>query len=124
MTSRMPWQQTLAEYNSSQAKLFTTLATIRLNTPFYNNTPSVSIQQHGMPTPSLSLDSRFMPQDYPTYQQRPMSASSDAFLFSHDWPRNGVMVDDSDFSTDFRRLSQLDMGVADVEQAGLDPGMM
>lgn len=34
------------------------------------------------------------------------------------------MVDDSDFSTDFRRLSQLDMGVAGVEQAGLDPGMM
>jgi len=124
MTSRMPWQQTLADHNSSQAKLFTTLATTPLNTPFYNTTSNVSIQQHGMPTPSLSFNSQIMPQDYTSYQQRPVSASSDAFLFSHDWPRNGVMVDDSDFSTDFRRLSQLDMGVAGVEQAGLDPGMM
>jgi len=123
-TPRMAWQQTLAEYNSSQARLFATLATKPLNGTFYNNTPNVSLHQYGAPTPSLSLDSQTMSQDYTSYQRRAISASSDTLPFYHDWAKNGIMVDDSDFSTDFRRLSQLDVGVAHVGQAGLDPGMM
>lgn len=33
------------------------------------------------------------------------------------------MVDSSDFSTDFRRLGQLDVGRVDVEHAALVPGI-
>jgi hypothetical protein len=43
-----------------------------------------------------------------------MAASYDTLPFCHDWAKNGVALDDSDFSTDFRRLSQLDASRADL----------
>jgi hypothetical protein len=75
-------------------------------------------------TPSLSLDPQVMQQDYAPYDQRSMTASSDTLPFCHDWTRSGITTDDSDCSTDFRRLSQLDKSMGGVEGAGLVPGIM
>jgi len=53
-----------------------------------------------------------------------MAASSDQLPFCHRWARSGITLDDSDFSTDFRWLSQLDEGKADAGRADLVLGVM
>ena len=40
-----------------------------------------------------------------------MTASSDTLPFCHDWTKSGITIDNSDFSTDFGGLSQLDVGI-------------
>jgi hypothetical protein len=137
--SRAPYSQSLAEYTSSQARLFATLSTAPLNSSFYNtsNFPvqyDTSITPTSTTTPSLSsttpsslsLDPQAIQQDYTSsYHQRSMTASSDTLPFCHDWTRSGITIDDSDFSTDFRRLSQLDVGMGGGgEGVGLVPGIM
>jgi hypothetical protein len=130
--SRAPYSQSLAEYTSSQARLFATLSTAPLNSSFYN-TSYVPIQYGTSISPtistpsSLSLDPQVMQQDFTSsYHQRSMTASSDTLPFCHDWTSSGITIDDSDFSTDFRRLSQLDVGMGGGggEGAGLVPGIM
>jgi len=131
--SRAPYSQSLAEYTQSQARLFATLSTAPLNSSFYN-TSNVPVQYGTSTSPTtttmtcLSLDPQVMQQqDYtPPYHQRSMTASSDTLPFCHDWTRSGITVDDSDFSTDFRRLSQLDVGMCGGggEGAGLVQGIM
>jgi hypothetical protein len=117
--SRAPYSQSLAKYTQSQARLFATLSTAPLNSSFYN-TSNVPIQYSTSTatSPSLSLD--------PPYHSRSMTASSDTLPFCHDWTRSGITIDDSDFSTDFRRLSQLDVGMGGGggEGAGLVQGIM
>jgi hypothetical protein len=122
------YSQTLAEYTSSQARLFATLSTAPLNNRNFYNTANLPVQYGSTSTtsttPSLSLDPQVMQQDYAPYDQRSMTASSDTLPFCHDWTRSGITTDDSDCSTDFRRLSQLDKSMGGVEGAGLVPGIM
>jgi hypothetical protein len=105
------------------------LLTAPLNRAFYNAS-NVPIQ-YGTPITtatlpsSLSLDPQVMQQDYtPPYHQRSMTASSETLPFCHDWTRSGITIDDSDFSTDFRRLSQLDVSMGGGEGASLVAGIM
>jgi hypothetical protein len=114
LTSQTPYSQTIADYTSSQARLFTNLAAAPLDRSLYN-TSNVPLQYDALITPpSLSLDPPVIGQEYASYHhyERSTTASSDTLPFCHDWAKNGIMVDDSDFSTDFRRLSQLDAGRA------------
>ena len=53
-----------------------------------------------------------------------MIVSSDTLPFCHDWTKSGITIDHSDFSTVFRRLSQLDVGMGGGEGAGLVEGIM
>jgi hypothetical protein len=125
-TSQTPYSQTLADYTSSQARLFAALSAAPPNRSFYN-TSNVPLQYDTSITPPLlSLDPRVVGQDYTSYhyQQPPMTASSDTLPFCHDWAKNGITVDDSDFSTDFRRLSPLDASRADGGRTGLVGGIM
>jgi hypothetical protein len=129
--SRMLFSRLLAEYTSSQARLFATLSTVPLNRSSYN-TPNVPVQldttttsKSTSPTPSLSLDPQVIQPDYtPSYHQRSMTVSSDTLAFCHDWTKSGITIDHSDFSTDIRRLSQLDVGLGGGEGAGLAEGIM
>jgi hypothetical protein len=123
MTSRVPCSQTLALYNLSQARLFATSSAAPLNRSFYN-TSNVPIQHGTITTPWLSLDPRVIRQDYTPSQQPTAATSSDTLLFCHGWAENGIKLDDSGFSTDFRCLSQLDARTVDVERAGLVLGTM
>jgi hypothetical protein len=119
-TSQTPYSQTLADYTSSQARLFTNLAAVPLNRSLYN-TPNLPVPYGTTTSPSMSLDPRVVGQEYTSYHhhQQPTVASSDTLPFCHDWAKNGITVDGSDFSPDFRRLSQLD-----ASRAGLVEGIM
>ncbi|KAM0692104.1 hypothetical protein Q7P36_008305 [Cladosporium allicinum] len=125
--SRMPFSQLLAEYTSPQTRLFATLSTAPSNRSFYN-TPNVPVPfdtTTTSTTPSLSLNPQVIQPDYtPSYHQRPMIVSSDTLPFCHDWTKSGITIDHSDFSTVFRRLSQLDVGMGGGEGAGLVEGIM
>jgi hypothetical protein len=74
MLSRMPWQQTPAEYATSQARFFAALAAAPLNRSIYNNAPNVPVQygsiQATTPSLSLDLDPRVIRQDYSSYQRQ------------------------------------------------------
>jgi hypothetical protein len=118
-----------------QARLFATLSTAPLNRGFYN-TPNVPVQfdktttskstsTTTSTTPSLSLNPQVIQLDYtPSYHQRSMTVSSDTLPFCHDWTKSGITIDHSDFSTDIRRLSQLDVGMGGGEGTGLAEGIM
>lgn len=67
--SQMPHSPTLAEYNSSQARLFATLSAAPLNQSFYS-TSNAPIQYNTTTSPSLSLDPQVIRQEYTTYQQQ------------------------------------------------------
>lgn len=116
-TSQTPPIQTHAEYISSQAQLFANLAATPIHRNIYDTSSSVPIQ-YSASTPSLSLDMSVIRPNYLS-----MAASPDQLPFCHDWARSGITVDSSDFSTDFRRLSQLDVARVDVEHAALVPGI-
>jgi hypothetical protein len=109
-----PTTETLAEYNASQAQLFATLATTPIRRSVYTPTNSVHSLQSVI-RPSLSLDMRAVHQRYPPPNQ--VMAESLSSPLCHDWARNGIMLDASDFLGDFRRLSQL--GVEGDEGLGL-----
>ena len=85
----MLFSRLLAEYTSSQARLFATLSTAPLNRSSYN-TPNVPVQLDTTTkskitsiTPSLCLDPQVIQPDYtPSYHQRSMAGSSDTLLSS------------------------------------------
>jgi hypothetical protein len=122
-TSQVPSSQTLAKHNPSQARLFATLSVAPLNRSFYN-TSNVPLQYGTTKIPSLSLDPQVIRRDYTSSQQPTAATSSNTLPFCHDWAKSGISLDDSDFSTDFYRFSQLDASMTDVEHAGLVPGTM
>jgi hypothetical protein len=122
LTSHMSCSRTLAGCNSSQARLFATLSAAPLNRTFHN-TSNVPVQYGTTTTkPSLTLDPRVIRQSYTSY--KPSAASPDQLPFCHEWARSGITLDDSDFSTDFRWLSQLNAGKANVGHADLVSGIM
>jgi hypothetical protein len=49
-----------------------------------------------------------------------MAASYLQSSLCHEWARNGIILDTSDFSTDFHQFGQLDVG----ERSGLVPGIL
>jgi hypothetical protein len=53
-----------------------------------------------------------------------MTVSSDTLPFCRDWTKSGITIDHNYFSTDFRRLSQLDVGMGGGEGGGLVEGIM
>lgn len=110
--------QTRAEYTSSQAQLFATLAATPIHRSVYDkpNTPF----QHSAMRPSLSLDPLLTRRDY--LPNQPMTVPSTQFPFSHEWARSGITLDGSDFSTDFHQLSPLDAGSTGFGSSSLVPG--
>jgi hypothetical protein len=125
ISSQIPYSQTLADYTSSQARLFANLPAAPPNRSSYN-TSNIPLQYGTTTSPSMSLDPRVVRHDYTSYHhhQQPMVASSDTLPFCHDWAKNGITVDDSGFSTDFRRLSPLDSSRADSGRADIVEGIM
>lgn len=116
-TLQTPPAQTQPEYISSQPQLFANLTATPIHRHIYDTSSSVPIQ-YSAPTTPLSLDMSMIRPNYLSYQ-----ASPDQLPFCHDWARSGISVDSSDFSIDFRRLSQLDVARVDVKHAALVPGI-
>lgn len=96
--------QPSAEYNASQAQLFATLvATPARHSIYTPSTAQHSRQSAATARPSLSLDMTAIPQSHPPPHQ--ITAESFSSPLCHDWARNGILLDASDFLGDFRRLS-------------------
>jgi hypothetical protein len=98
-------RQSPAEYNASQAQLFATLVATPARHSIYNpSTAQHSRQSAATARPSLSLDMTAILQSHPPPNQ--ITAESFSSPLCHDWARNGILLDASDFLGDFRRLSQ------------------
>jgi len=112
--------QTRAEYHSSQARLFSTLATEPIRRSVYD-TPNLHSRRS--PTkPSLSVDPQLTYQD--NWPNQAMSAPLMQVPSCHEWAQSGITLDDSDFSTDFHQFSPLDGTNTCVFNSSLVPGAL
>jgi len=116
-TTRPLPPQTGAEYTSSQAQLFATLAATPIHRSVYGS-PNTPFQRSASRF-SLSLDPRLTRRDYRPNQT--MAAPSMQIPFCHEWTRSGITIDSSDFATDFHQLSPLDAGSAGFGPSSLVP---
>jgi hypothetical protein len=115
--TQSPWSQTHIEHDASQTQLPATLATAPINRSDHNP-PNVSNGNIGT-TPSLYLHTNAIRQNYFSSDQI-IAGTSMRFPFWHAWARSGIMIDISDFSTDFHMLSPLDPS----RYHGRGPGML
>jgi hypothetical protein len=92
-----PSTQTNTGFHASQTQFFTTSAAA----PIYRSACNISNASvhNNAATPSLSMDPRVMRHNYPLNQA--MATSSLQSSFCYERARNGIMLDSSDFSTDF-----------------------
>lgn len=109
--------QPRAEYASTQAQLFATLAATPIHRSVYD-TPNLNFRC-STTRPSLSLDPQLTRRD--SRPNQVMSAPLVQFPFSHEWTRSGIMLDKTDFSTDFHQLSPLDAPSSGVGNSSLGP---